>query len=174
MNGKNKTISELVNALQSDDQEFREIASRDLVARGGTEVVDSMIPLLRSTNGQIRNWAASVIREIGHDDAVVHLVNAISVPENCNNRGSLVYALQTLDCQHYFSFLFDLVIEGNYEVRMLSLMILEEQEFEVTTTMLTKAKSKLDAYMNRNDLRPEDEYFAKELQVVFVNISNKN
>ena len=168
-----RPVSKLVDDLQSDDKEVRDAASRILVARGGADVVDSLVSVLRSPDGWVRNGAASVLREIADDRAVDPLVDAINVPENCNNRGSLVYALQTLDCRNYFLFLFGLVIEGNYEVRSLALMILEEQQFDVTPAMLATAKNKLDAYVSRKDIRPEDKYVANELQVVFVNMSDK-
>lgn len=170
---RDRTISELVDDLQSDDWEIAEEASEVLVARGGTDVVDSLIPLLRSTVIRVRYWAAHVLREIGDDRAVEPLVNAINVPENRNYSGSLVYALQTLDCRHYFLFLFDLAIEGDFEVRSLVLMILEEQEFELTPTILAEATNKLDAFTRRKDNRPEDEEFARELQIALVNMSDK-
>ena len=169
-----RTVTELVNDLQSDDRDISEAASKALVASKDASVVDRLIELLKSQHGHIRNRAASALRDIGDDRAIEPLVNAIGVPENCNNRGSLVWALQTLDCCNLFPLLFDLGIEGNYEVRSMALMILDEQDFGVTPTILAVAKNKLDSYMSRNSLRPEDEYFAKELQIVFVNISNKN
>ena len=171
---RGQTISDLVDDLQSDDREIAEGASEVLVARGGTDVVDSVIPLLRSTVVRVRYWAAHVLREIGDDRAVEPLVKAISVPENRNYSGSLVYALQTLDCRHYFLFLFDLAIEGDVEVRCLVLMILEEQEFELTPTIVAEATNTLDAFTRRKDNRPEDEDFARELQIALVKIGKKN
>ncbi|MCH7849572.1 MAG: HEAT repeat domain-containing protein [Planctomycetes bacterium] len=171
---KTRTISDLLDDLRSDDWEIAEGASEVLVARGGTDVVDSLIPLLRSTDVRVRYWAAHVLREIGDDRAVEPLVNAINVPENCNNRGSLVYALQTLDCRNYFQFLFDLAIEGNYEVRCMVLMIFEDQEFELTPAIVAEATNKLDAFTRRKHNRPEDQDFARELQIALVNIGNKN
>lgn len=171
---RSQSILELVNDIQSDDRDASEAASLELVARGSRDVVDALIILLQSTDGRSRNRAAIVLRDIGDDLAIEPIVNAIGIPENCNNRGTLVYALQTLDCCYLFPLLFDLGIEGNYEVRSMALKILEEQDFEVTPVILAEAKNKLDSYMRRNDLRPEDEYFAKELQTIFVNINNKN
>jgi len=163
-------MSDLLDDLRSDDWEIAEGASEVLVARGGTDVVDSDLP----TDARVRNWAAHVLREIGDDRAVEPLVNAINVPENCNNRGSLVYALQTLDCRNHFQFLFDLAIEGNYEVRCMVLMIFEDQEFELTPTIVAEVTNKLDAFTRRKHNRPEDEDFARELQIALVNIGNKN
>ena len=167
-------MSDLLDDLRSDDWEIAEGASEVLVARGGTDVVDSLIPVLRSTDARVRNWAAHVLREIGDDRAVEPLVNAINVPENCNNRGSLVYALQTLDCRNHFQFLFDLAIEGNYEVRCMVLMIFEDQEFELTPTIVAEVTNKLDAFTRRKHNCPEDEDFARELQIALVNIGKKN
>lgn len=167
-------MSDLLDDLRSDDWEIAEGASEVLVARGGTDVVDSLIPLLRSTDVRVRYWAAHVLREIGDDRAVEPLVNAINVPENRNYSGSLVYALQTLDCRNYFQFLFDLAIEGDYEVRCMVLMIFEDQEFELTPTIVAEATNKLDAFTRRKHNRPEDEDFARELQIALVNIGNKN
>lgn len=171
---KTRTISDLLDDLRSDDWEIAEGASEVLVARGGADVVDSLIQLLRSTDGRTRNRAAMALREIGDDRAVHPLVDAISVPENCNNRGTLVYALQTLDCRNYFQFLFDLAIEGNYEVRCMVLMIFEDQEFELTPTIVAEVTNKLDAFTRRKHNCPEDEDFARELQIALVNIGNKN
>lgn len=140
---RGRTISDLVDDFQSDDWEIAEEASEVLVARGGTDVVDSLIRLLRSTDGRSRNRAATALREIGDDRAIEPLVTAINVPENCNNRGTLVYALQTLDCGSYFLFLFGLVIEGNYEVRSMALMILESKNSRLHLQCLRRQRTSL-------------------------------
>ena len=175
MPGKtSRTMTELVNDLQCDDRDISEAASKALVASKDASVVDHLIELLKSRQHYIQNRAAGALRDIGDDRAIEPLIAAIKLPTNQGYNGSFIYALQTLDCKHLFSFLFDLVIEGDYEVRCMSLMILEEQEFEVTPTDFTEAKNKLDTYMSRKDLRPEDEHCMQELHTVFVNISNKN
>ncbi len=172
MNGKRtRVLSELIRDLQSDDREIAEAASQILEARRDATVVDHLVELLRSPHGQIRNRTALVLRKIGDNRAIEPLMTAIQLRANKNNNGTLIYALQTLDCQHLFSFLFDLVIDGNYEVECMALAILKEQEFEVTPAMLAEAKHKLDEYSLRDHARPECAELAKVLQFVLVNIS---
>ena len=175
MNGKRtRVLSELIRDLQSDDREIAEEASQILEARGDATVVDHLVELLRSPHGQIRNRTALVLRKIEDNRAIEPLMTAIQLPANKNNNGTLIYALQTLDCQHLFSFLFDLVIDGDFEVECMSLAILQEQDFEVTPAMLCEAKHKLDEYSLRDHARPECAELAKVLQVVLVNLSNEN
>lgn len=119
-------------------------AGNKLAAIRGQEVIDFLIDLLNSDEPRIRNIAALALRDIGDNQAVEPLYKAIFRKENENNRGTLVYALQTLDCSDKLTELFDLLFYGNFEVKMGASTILDEQEFEFTREDITLILLKWD------------------------------
>lgn len=61
---------------------------------------------------------AIVLSDLKCQDAVEILMELIFKPELENNRGSLVYALEGLECAKYYKELLPLLFKGNFEVRM--------------------------------------------------------
>ncbi len=117
---------------------------------------ESLLPLLASPEPAIRHEAALKLRDLGNNAAVEPLFAAIINPANVNHRGTLVYALQTLDCSNYFSQLFDLALFGGYEVQCGALTILEEQTMRTSLTELKDAETKLSTYVPPRPMSEED------------------
>lgn len=105
------------------------------------------------------NVAALDLRDLAESGVSVPaepFLAAISVPVNRDNRGTLVNALQMVDCSDCFAPLFDLALDGNYECQAHALAILEEQEFRVTPGLLDEAERKLRAFIPPDDMTGED------------------
>ena len=83
------------------------------------ETTDYLLSKLKtSSDGNSRNMLAIILSDLKCQDAVEILMELISKPELENNRGSLVYALENLECAKYYNELLPLLFKGNFEVRM--------------------------------------------------------
>jgi len=122
---------------------------------GGNEVVDFLIFVLKSEDALQRNSAALALRDIGDNRAAEPLWQAIQQPLNQNKRGTLVYALEKLDCSHKLGALFDLLFYGSYEVRMYAGTILDEQIFEFSETDLHTIQRKWDDLQQQPEKCPD-------------------
>ena len=91
-----------------------------------------MIALLESQDNDIKNVVALILRDIGDSNAIDPLMAAICNKENFNFNGTLVYALQTLDCSQKLKELFEIMFYQGYEPAIMASMILNEQVFEFT------------------------------------------
>jgi chromosomal replication initiation ATPase DnaA len=111
-----------------------------------------------------RRAVAWALADIGDAFAVPFLVAAIEDPLTERTRGSLVYALQYHDCATLFLFLFDLALNGTYEVQNHALSILYEQTFFFTDADLDATQRQLDAYASRTDRDPDTDLLIADLQ----------
>ena len=132
-----------------------------------------LVSLLGSSDGAVRNGAALRLRDLQDNRAVEPLFQAIHVAANINNRGTLVYALQTLDCSEHFTDLFQLALHGNYEDQCMALIILEEQEFAADDAQLAKASEDLLAFLANPPAIENVELLAVELQAVLVRLEGQ-
>ncbi|GAB3713976.1 hypothetical protein GCM10027592_53430 [Spirosoma flavus] len=92
--------------------------------------VDSLLTQLSSKQSQIRNVAALRLADIKADRAVNELLKAIFKKENFNYNGTLVYALQALDCSCKLKEIFEILFYQGYEAKLGAYTILSEQVFE--------------------------------------------
>jgi hypothetical protein len=102
----------------ADEEELRRAAMR-LGDAGVAEAVEPLIALLARAAprpGGARDGAAIGLRELADPRALEPLVTAIR-RSTTNEIGTLVYALQTLDCRPIVEFLAGLAVKGRYEVR---------------------------------------------------------
>ncbi len=134
-------INVIINGEWSDKVDAGDI----LVENPTAEIVGKLIGLLDSNDGYVRNASALALREIGDNTAVSPLLKAIHKKENMNNRGTLVYALENLDCSRHFMTIFALALADSFEVKMSAMDILHEQGFYIDDDDCLKAQSMLDA-----------------------------
>jgi hypothetical protein len=78
------------------------------------------------------------------NDALEPLLRSITKEENRNARGTMVYALQELDCTDKLKELFDILFTAtkNAEVQTGILTVLDGQEFEFTKDDLREIQKK--------------------------------
>ena len=147
-----QTLASLKADFFSADFAAASAAADELGKMSGNEVVDFLIPVLESEDALQRNRAALALRNIGDSRAAAPLWRSIQHASNRNKRGTMVYALEKLDCSQELGTVFDLLFYGSYEVRMHAGTILDEQIFEFSETDLHIIQSKWD------DLRQHPEH----------------
>lgn len=77
-------------------------------------------------NPNERNKLAILLSDFGKELAVIPIIKMIKDPRTKGNRGTLLYALEELDCSLYLDFLFSLMIEDNFEVSRQAYLIIEK------------------------------------------------
>ena len=135
--------------MLSKNWEVSLAASDRLASIGRKKIPGLLIPLLKSKRPDVRNSVALALKEIGDDDAVKPLMNAIMTPQNRSHRGTLVSALEKHDCSLLFLPMVKLALYGDYEVQCHALIILSEQKFATTFEEIQKAKRLIKNYRTR-------------------------
>ena len=139
-----QTLDSLKADFFSPDPVVATAAAGRLGELRGTEVIDFLLSVLKSKDALQRNSAALALRDIGDNRAGEPLWQEIQNPENRNKRGTMVYALEKLDCSQKLPDLFDLLFYGSYEVKMYAGTILDEQIFEFSEADLHAIQRKWD------------------------------
>ncbi|WP_435016191.1 hypothetical protein TA3x_003753 [Tundrisphaera sp. TA3] len=120
-----------------------------------SDTIDGLLTALDSPDPRRRGDACFLVRDLA-ETIVASLFLQIARPENRNHRGSLVYTLKSFHCEGRFVQLFDLALNGNYEVQCHALSILEGQSFSVTREQLGEAAEALGRLRERENLPAED------------------
>ena len=94
--------------------------------------VTSLISLLSSKNPLTRNEAALALKDRQENSALEPLLAAIFKKENHGYNGTMVYALESLDCSKKLKEVFQILFYETYESKMSAYSILSNQEFEFT------------------------------------------
>jgi len=115
-----------------------------------------LINLLESENPSTRNTSALKLRVLKDNRAIEPLLKAIFKVENKEDNGTLVYALQTLDCKHKLVELFKVLFYQGYEAKVMAHQILDEQIFEFTKNDLLEIRKMWKA-INQNNKVIEDD-----------------
>jgi hypothetical protein len=133
--------------LSGDFQKVKN-AAETLGRIGGDDVLDFLISLLELDNPDIRNRAALALEEIKDNRALDPLLRAIFKKENHNSNGTMVFALEALDCSKHLVQIFRILLFETYESKLSAYNILKDQEFIISdedifeiTSMWRKYKS---------------------------------
>jgi len=97
---------------------------------GQTRKVDSLISQLNNNDPSIRNNAALQLADLGANQVVNALLDAILKVDNFGNNGTLVYALQKLDCSQKLVEVFAILFYQDYEAKLMAHQLLDQQVFE--------------------------------------------
>lgn len=111
--------------------------------------VGELLLRLASSEPSVRNRAALDLRDLAESGASIPVepfFTAVADPANRDNRGTLVYALQMMDCSEYFTELFELALHGNFECQNHALTILDEQPMRVAPRLLREAEDTVRAF----------------------------
>lgn len=112
----------------------------ELVATNKEGATELFIELLESTDPQVRNSVALGIYELKPQTSLEPLLRAIFKPDNHNYNGTLVYALEQLDCTHKLKEVFKILFYESYEAKMSAYAILDKQIFEFSRTDILEIK----------------------------------
>lgn len=136
----------LKRQLRSSDPSERIAASQSIIKHHRNIAFKAFVQLLQSKKSYVRDNAALGLRKLKDDRAIPFLLSAIHKPENKHFNGTLVYALEVLDCKNIFLTLIDLALHGDYEVQCHALNILREQGFTVTKEEIEKAERAIEEF----------------------------
>jgi len=131
-NKLNIEIEKLKKDVFSDNWELVKSSAKRLGKIGGDDVVDFLISLIALDNSSIRNRAALALEEIKDNRAVEPLLTAIFKKENHNFNGTMVFALESLDCSKKLKEIFRILFYETYESKLSAFAILNDQTFEFT------------------------------------------
>ena len=127
---KNIEVENLKKEVFSDDWETVKAAAKRLGEIGGVDVVDFLISLLELDDSSIRNRAALALEQIEDSRAVEPLLKSIFKPENHNYNGTMVFALESLNCKTKLVEIFKILFYETYEAKISAYSILDDQIFE--------------------------------------------
>ncbi len=134
-------IEILKNNIFSDDWELVKSSADKLGEIGGVEITDFLISLLKSENPGIRNRAALALEQIKDNRAVEPLLEAIFKKEIHNYNGTMVFALESLDCSKYLKEIFRILLFESYEAKISAEAILCVQDFDIKLEDLLEVKA---------------------------------
>ena len=148
----------------SSDWAIAEPALDELVSLGGDDVLAFLVSFLAGTDVLLRNRAGIALHDLADNRAREPLLHAIFKKGNENYCGTLVWALEPLDCSQLLVPLFDLLIYGNAEVKMGAMSILDGQVFEFDAHDLHTIKAKWEEVQQCPEQCPEYEKCREDIQ----------
>lgn len=120
-------IEKLKRNIFSENWELVKSSADKLGKLGGDDITDFLISLLSEDNSGIRNRAALALERIGDSRAVEPLID--SIYKNPNYNGTMVFALESLDCSKHLKDIFTILFTESYEAKISSMAILYSQDF---------------------------------------------
>ena len=123
-----------------------------------------MISLLDLDDYGIRDRAALALEQIGDNKAVEPLFKSIF--KNHNYNGTMVFALESLDCSKHLKDIFKILFYEAYEAKMSAMAILDTQIFEFTSQELMEISDMWEDCKLHPEKCPEieDDEVNKEMQ----------
>lgn len=151
----------LIDDLSSDSWEKALNASDELSKYHSEDIFNQLIIVLNKAKTQDTvNATVLALREIKNNKAVVFLIQALDNPINRNNKSTILYALENLDCSKYFLKIFTLFVSSkSFDVKLSAYTILTEQKFTLTTSKILEAHKVL----KQSSLSSEDIEIVKHI-----------
>ncbi len=128
----------------SEDWEVLKSSTDRLGKIGGDEVVEFLISLIALDNSSIRNRAALALEDIKDNRALEPLLTAIFKKENHNYNGTMVFALESLDCSQKLKEIFKILFFETFESKISAYAILSDQIFDFTKEDLIEVQQMWD------------------------------
>ena len=143
-----KEINTLKEKIKSEDWETCRSAVDRLAEINSDESTSILLDMLRSDDAQIRNLAAVAMRETKNQKFLGPLTKRINELGTKGQIGTLVYALETLDCSRNLYDVANLNLNAgtNMEIKHSTTVILNEQSFELTTTEVEEIEKLLNEF----------------------------
>ncbi len=157
-------IEQLKKNIFSDDWELVKKSADKLGDLGGDDITDFLISLLDLDDSGIRNRAALALEQIKDNKAIEPLFKSIF--KNHNYNGTMVFALESLDCSKHLKDIFKILFFESYEAKMSAMAILDTQIFEFTSQDLMDIKEMWENCKLHPEKCPEigNEEVRKEMQ----------
>lgn len=123
-------------------------------------VRDKLLEELGHTkNKKHRNTIAIVLGDLGCNEAVPIMVDLINMSENKNGIGTLLYALQSLDCEGKIKDILPILSDGNFEVKYNMYQLFLEKAGNMSREEQLECLDIIEKY----ELREELEEFMEEV-----------
>jgi len=168
-------IVKLKSEVLSDNWDKAKESAIRLLNTGRRDSSDFLISLLDQSNVQARNAVALAIMDNRFQDALEPLLRSITKRENSNTRGTMAYALQSLNCSLKLRELFLILFDAtkNLEVQSAILTVLDQQEFEFTEADLLEIQHTWDKLKDKwDELNGIDPVNKREYDIDRVIIQN--
>jgi len=143
-----KVIDALKEKIKSDDWDTCRFAVDRLAEMNTDESATILLDMLKSDDSQIRNLAAVGMRGTRDQKYFVPLIKRINQLGNKGQIGTLVYALENLDCSKNLYDIANLNLNAgtNKEIKHSTTVILNEQSFTLTEGEFEDVKKLLDKF----------------------------
>jgi len=142
--GQKLEIEQLKQDIFSDNWELVKSSANRLGEIGGDEVVNFLISLIALDDSSIRNRAALALENIKDNRAIEPLLSSIFKKENFNYNGTMVFALESLDCSKKLKEIFKILFYETYEAKISAYAILSVQIFDFTKEDLIEIQKMWD------------------------------
>jgi hypothetical protein len=127
----NLEFEQLKKDIYSDDWDLVATSADRLAEIGGEEVIDFLILCIASDNRHLRNRVAIALSHIKDNRALEPLLAAIFKKENHKRNGTMVYALESLDCSQNLKEIFKILFFEALESKISAHSILSKQLFDL-------------------------------------------
>jgi hypothetical protein len=122
-----EALAQTLKQTQDRDELFK--VAHQLGDLGDHRAVPILIDLLESTkDGTVRNAAAAGLRKLRDSRAVPYILEQLKADYTTGNRGTLMYALETLDITENIVEVVKVMCNDNYEVVHMGLRVIEAQK----------------------------------------------
>ena len=143
-----KELETLKEKIKSDDWDTCRSAVDRLATINSDASTRILIDMLNSKDSQIRNLAAVAMRETKDQKFLTPLIQRLSDLGPKGQIGTLVYALENLDCSKNLYDIANLNLHAgtNMEIKHSTTVILNEQTFRLTKKELKEVKELLGKF----------------------------
>jgi len=143
-----KEISALKEKIRSDNWETCKSAVDRLAEINTEDSTTILLDMLRSGDSQIRNLSADAMRETHNQKYFTPLIKRIKELGAKGQIGTLVCALENLDCSRNLYDIADLNLNAgeNMEIKQSTTAILNRQAFRLTNKEFEDVKNLLDKF----------------------------
>ena len=148
-----RNIEDLKADLGSNDREVALKAAGLLATAHGPEGQTALVEALSDLD--TRHVAALGVHEGRVQAALQPLLQLIKDPSNFNTTGTLVFALESLDCGDIIEELFDIMFTQSYESHISASQILNEQTFAPSEETRKRILDKWDVIVQDPSVCPD-------------------
>lgn len=142
-----ESFNKNLTQLESGDIDKVELALSSIVSEGNKEAIPYLLQTLRSTeDADIRNAIALALSDLQAHEAVAALLEIIKNPKHKGFTGTLLYALQNLDCKDYFLDFIHILGEGTFENSEMALGLIEKYADDVDYGVRLEAINTLKSF----------------------------
>jgi hypothetical protein len=156
----------LLDLTSGDAGRARE-AARQLARSAGSRHVDRMLEVLVETEDHaLRDALALALSDLDEERLLPAVADLLADPKTRGHRGSLLYALEPLDCRPILRLLVELAVTGGFEVARQALLRIEAIEGEIDPGVWEACARRIHE-VRADETDPERQEWLAEVAEVF-------